>query len=169
MGGDGDVYYRHFSTVFQGWGAPRMEAELGRTWAPHTGPPRAYLSGLSQWPLWALGCLWASCPSFLLIESGPADPGPVALGVQLSSQEKRPFPKARRLRRANSIVRKAGAINLSVDCGAPTLSPLCQMSLSRLPLPDPNLPPPRRPPCCPWAVSNLFCPLVPHSSHYPCL
>lgn len=48
----------------------------------------------------------------------------MALGVKLRSQEKRPLSKARRLRRTNSIVNTAGAINLSVDCGTLTSGPV---------------------------------------------
>lgn len=88
-------------------------------------PPHGPSLALSFWPepLAPLGTRLPATlsPSFLLTESGLADPGPVALDVQLSSQEERPFPKAGRLRRANSIVCKAGAINLSVDLFPPSL------------------------------------------------
>ena len=85
----------------------------------------------------------------------------MALGVQLGSQEERPFPKARRLRRANSIVCQAGAINLSVDCSPPGLSPLGQPGLFRLPLPENSLPPSRRPPAAPGLCEALLVPWCP--------
>lgn len=70
-----------------------------------------------------LGHLSGQSPSSFQIESGPGDPGPV---------KERSFSKAGRLRRTNSIVHKADAINLSVDFGAPTLSPTARVYPGRL-------------------------------------
>lgn len=62
---------------------------------------------------------------------------------------------------------KAGAINLSVDCGAPTLSPLCQQGLSRLPLLDPSLLLPQGPRAAPGLCPASSLPQYPVASITP--
>lgn len=133
-------------------------------------PPRGPSLALSFWPE-PPAPLGTRLPttlstSFLLRESGLADPYPVTLDVQLSSQEERPFPKAGRLRKANSIVCKAGAINLSMDL-FPPLFPLCQPGLSLLLSGNPGSHHPKGPLMFLRPTPSLPYPSVPISSITP--